>query len=376
MFKGWAAYASAQVPLAVAGFGVFGCGVGRSGKPLRDLPPLGRPEEFRDALTAWFRECGKEYPWRRTRDPYRVLVSEIMLQQTRISTVIEGRYFERFLEVFPDVGSLAGAADGPLLKAWEGLGYYRRVRMLRETARAVVADHGGCFPSDECELLRLPGIGPYTAAALRAFAFGLSAVVVDGNVARVLARIMDWRESVDGGEGMRRVKGWAARLADPVKPWEYHSALMELGQTHCRPAVVECGVCPVARFCKTRAPLSLPVKVARPRPERIEEHALWVRDRSGRVLLHCEAGARRTGLWKLPLRDASDLGGVPVVYEASYGITRFRVSLAVYGVDAGVVPELREGDAWISVEDLPGLAMAAPFRRAVERLLASTAKGM
>jgi A/G-specific adenine glycosylase len=322
------------------------------------------PEGFRGALGDWFVREGRDYPWRRRRDAWGILVSEVMLQQTQIATVLGRGYYTRFLEVFPDPSACALAEDGPLLKAWEGLGYYRRARMLRETARAVVARGG--FPEEVEELMGLPGVGRYTAGALRAFAFDLPAVLVDGNVARVLARVMDFREEVDGPAGLKQVWGWAEELADGVRPRIYHAALMELGQRICRPGVPDCMGCPVARFCKTREPERLPVKRAKVAVTEVVEHALWVRDGRGRVLLHREGGKRREGLWKLPTREEGEVGVLKVVHESRYSITRYRVALRVYG---GRRVKAREGEEWHEVEGVGDLAMASPFRRVVEFLL-------
>ncbi len=325
---------------------------------------------FRKALVAWFDRHGKDYPWRRTRDPYEVLVSEVMLQQTQVATVLGKGYYTRFLEAFPDVQRLAAAADAPLLKAWEGLGYYRRARMLRETARAVVAHHGGVFPSDADLLQSLPGLGRYTAGALRAFAFQLPAVLVDGNVARVLARLMDFHGQVDSVAGSRQVWAWAEELADAKRPSAYHAALMELGQTLCRPKSTACLECPVSAFCATRDPLALPLKKSRVSITELDEHALWLRDRRGRVLLHHEQGKQRTGLWKLPLREPAQMAGLPVISESRYGITRYRVTLKVHdGSRMKPRPVLDDGDCWVAKDEISGLAMAAPFRKVVEQLL-------
>ena len=264
-------------------------------KPPFEQSALSNREPFRKALSAWFRKNARDYPWRRTRDPYAILVSEIMLQQTRIPTVLGKGYYTGFLETFPDVQTLAHAADGPLLKAWEGLGYYRRARMLRETAKAVTQLHGGVFPSETSDLLKLPGIGPYTAGALRAFAFGLPAVLVDGNIARVLSRLMNSPLPVDETTGLKKIWSWAEQLADPVEPRIHHAALMELGQTICRPGIPDCHACPVSRFCKTRKPENLPVKNRKTSITAVEEHAVWLRDRQRRVLLEQERGSRRTG---------------------------------------------------------------------------------
>lgn len=325
---------------------------------------------FRETLCAWFAKDGKDYPWRRTQDPYEVLVSEVMLQQTQIATVLGKGYYTRFLAAFPDVHRLAEAEDAPLLKAWEGLGYYRRARMLRETGRAVIAEHGGKFPHELDALMALPGIGRYTAGALRAFAFGLSAVVVDGNVIRVLARLMDFPDAVDESAGLKRIQSWAEELADSRRPRVYHSALMELGQTICKTGTPDCMACPVSRFCQTKNPSVLPVKSRKVAVTTVDEHALWLRDRKGRLLLHHESGKRRTGLWKLPLRSAAEIAKLPLLAAHRYTITRYRVDLRVHDGNApGVTFHASAGDAWTDPAEIPALAMAAPFRRVIERLL-------
>lgn len=339
-------------------------------KPACERPVGKNRLRFQRELRGWFAREGKDYPWRRTRDPYAVVVSEVMLQQTRIATVLERGYYTRFLQAFPDVHALAGASDEELLKVWEGLGYYRRVRMLRSMAQAVVERHGGVFPRELGELLELPGVGRYTAGALRAFAFELPAVLVDGNVMRVVARLFDLRGDPADGGFVKRIWEQAAWLADDGHPREYHSALMELGQTYCRVGSPDCGSCPVASFCITRQPDLVPGKKSRKPAEQVTEHAVWYRDRRGRVLLHRESGSRRTGLWKLPLRERDEVKGLRVLSETMYSITRYRVCLRV--VDGGVVKKgevEREGDVWCDAPDLEALAMAAPFRRVVEKLL-------
>ncbi|MGL5016729.1 MAG: A/G-specific adenine glycosylase [Luteolibacter sp.] len=328
---------------------------------------------FREALAGWFAENGRDYPWRRTREPYAVLVSEVMLQQTQIATVLGRGFYTRFLESFPDVETLATAADEPLLKAWEGLGYYRRARMLRETARAVILHHGGEFPSDLESLMKLPGVGRYTAGALRAFAFDAPAAVVDGNVARVLSRVMDFSAPVDDTAGQKQMWEWAEALADPQRPRIYNSALMELGQKICRPGVPDCLSCPVAGFCKTRSPEVLPVKRQKSTITAVDEHALWLTDKNGRLLLHRESAKRREGLWKLPTRPAAELSSLPVLAEHPYTITRYRVTLRVHDGTSltGKFPTA-PGEIWQEPADVLALAMPSPFRRVIERLLRET----
>jgi A/G-specific adenine glycosylase len=336
-------------------------------KPRFERSPLEAPDDFRIALGDWFSGEGKDYPWRRTSDPYAVLVSEMMLQQTRVAHVLGKGYFTRFLEEFPDVKSLAAADDSRLLKAWEGLGYYRRARMLRATAAAVLNDHGGIFPDDNAALLALPGIGPYTAAALLSFAFGKPSALVDGNVDRLLSRLMVDAAPIDASATRKRHTKWARALCDPQNPRRHHYAMMELGQTLCRPGVPRCELCPVAKFCEARDPQNLPIKKKRAEVTVLSEHAIWLHDAEGRVLLHRESGSRRNGLWKLPLRSQQECAGSPLIFSDTYTITRYKVLLNVH---AGAGHQPGEGDEWISREELASIPMAAPFRRAIQRLLA------
>lgn len=340
-------------------------------KPRHQMSATAGRDAFRQALADWFKRHGRDYPWRRTHDPYHILVSEVMLQQTQIATVLDKGYYSRFLQTFPDVASLAAAADEPLLKAWEGLGYYRRAGMLRDTARAVLASHAGRFPQEKESLLKLPGIGPYTAGALRAFAFGQPAVLVDGNVSRVLSRLMNFTKPIDDTPGQKQIWKWAESLADDNRPAIYHAALMELGQTLCRPGTPDCQSCPVSKFCKTRTPEKIPFKSRKTTVTPVNEHALWLRDRDGRLLMQQESGKRRTGLWKLPLREKPDLAHLPVIAIHTYAITRYRVLLHVHNGDSeNREPAIAPGDRWVSEDEISTLAMAAPFRKVIEKLLA------
>jgi A/G-specific adenine glycosylase len=339
-------------------------------KPRMKSEALKSRESFREALVSWFSDTGKDYPWRRTTEPYEILVSEVMLQQTQIATVLGKGFYPRFLKAFPHVDALAAADDERLLKAWEGLGYYRRVRMLRDTARAVIERHKGKFPTEAEALMKLPGIGRYTAGALRAFAFNLPAALVDGNVARVLSRVMDFSAPVDAAAGQKQIWEWAEDLADPVQPRAYHAALMELGQRICRPGLPDCLGCPVVDFCRTREPERLPVKQQKTRITAVDEHALWVRDKGGRLLLHREAGKRREGLWKLPTREAAFVSKLPVLAEHRYTITRYRVTLRVHD-GARLAKELQPqlDECWQHPNEVLELAMPSPFRRVIEQLL-------
>jgi len=205
---------------------------------------------FRKNLTGWFHEYRRDLPWRRTKDPYRIWLSEVMLQQTRVAVVIP--FYERFLERFPTAQELADAPEQEVLRLWAGLGYYSRARNLQKAARQIVADHGGRFPDGREETLKLAGIGDYTSAAVLSIAYGKPLAVLDGNVARVLARIAGMRGDLRAGGRWQKLQHWADELLDPADPGEWNEAMMELGATVCTPRSPQCLVCPVAEFCAAR----------------------------------------------------------------------------------------------------------------------------
>jgi A/G-specific adenine glycosylase len=205
---------------------------------------------FRANLLAWFREFQRDLPWRRTRDPYRIWLSEIMLQQTRVAAVVP--YFEKFLERFPDVRSLAEAPQEEVLRLWSGLGYYTRARNLQRAAQIIVVKHGGEFPRELDAALALPGIGAYTAAAILSIAYGEKLAVLDGNVARVLARIEAVRGDLREGTRWKELQSGASRLLSPESPGDWNQAMMELGATLCTPRAPQCLLCPVATYCRAR----------------------------------------------------------------------------------------------------------------------------
>ncbi len=343
-------------------------------KPAFRALPLDHPDGFRAALVRWFDEEGLDYPWRRTHDPYAILVSEAMLQQTQVATVLQRRYFENWMAAFPDPASLAGASEDAVLKAWEGLGYYRRARNLQKAAQAISDRWDGCFP-DSYEAIRdLPGVGDYTAGAVMAFAFDQPAPMVDGNVGRVLARLFDDETPVDSAEGRSRLVSWSAKLVDPDRARRFQSGIMELGQRVCLPKRPLCTACPVAGFCATKRPESLPVKRKRAKVEAVAEHVLWVRD-GGRVYLERESGSRRRGFWRLPeVGEAWGDGREPLL-RFEYGITRFRVTLSIYGAEASAVEDRGQGGKWCTDEEVEALALAAPYRKAWLRLRESATGG-
>src|SRR5215471_3651169 len=212
--------------------------------PSRDLP------RFRRNLLGWFREFQRDLPWRRCPDPYRVWLSEIMLQQTRVAAVVP--YYQRFLERFPNLRALAAAPEQEVLRRWSGLGYYRRARNLQKAAQQIVREHGGEFPSRREAVLGLRGVGNYTAAAILSIAFEKKHAVLDGNVARVLARLGAVRGDLRARPRWQRLQNSANAYLDRKSPGDWNQAMMELGATLCAPKSPQCLLCPVAQFCEGR----------------------------------------------------------------------------------------------------------------------------
>lgn len=355
--------------------------------PLHDLPA------FQEALGKWFRHFARDLPWRRTEDPYAIVVSEFMLQQTQVKTVIP--YYQRWLAAFPDFATLAAASEERVLSLWQGLGYYSRARSLHRLAQAVAALDE--FPRDPAAIRALPGIGPYTAGAICAFAFDQPVPAVDGNIARVLARLFHVTDPVDSTAGLARIWELATAIL-PVGPGggrEQVGAIMELGAVVCLARKPLCLLCPVQEHCAGRAELGmdgvskLPVKKPRSTPEIRDQHAILAHDTSGRVLLQQAAGPLWEGMWHLPLLAAKPEGGI-AQHGHRFGITRYRVDLEVFTTNTDLSLEewasrcipfrLKESEssespgtpqrlAWFPLEEVADLPIPAPHRRALGRLI-------
>ena len=321
------------------------------------------PKLFRAQLASWFQREGRDLPWRRTRDGYAVLVAELMLQQTQVATVIP--YFERWVRRFPDITALAAATEPEVLSLWQGLGYYARARNLHRTAQQVVARFGGALPRDPALLATLPGVGRYTAGAVAAFAFDLPVAAVDGNIARVIARLIDLRLPIDTEPGQGIVWKVAAELL-PKRAGRLHtSALMELGALLCVARRPRCPACPVRRHCAAPAPEQLPKKRARPARVELDEPCAWIFQRR-RLLLEQQSGSRWRGLWKLPRLAAAPSPARPLL-ALRYPFTHHRVTLRIFR--RGDPRQIAADQAWIRTADLDTLAVAAPHRRAITHLL-------
>jgi A/G-specific adenine glycosylase len=253
---------------------------------------------FRSRLLDWYVRNGRDLPWRRDQDPYRVWISEIMLQQTRVAAVIE--HYKKFLKRFPTIEKLAAAREASVLAAWSGLGYYRRARMLHAAAKQIVKEYAGRFPANAKDLRALPGIGRYTSAAIASIAYGEPVAVVDGNVERVLARLL--------GKRLGDETSWqtAEALLDRERPGDFNQAMMELGATICLPRQPLCLMCPVNSWCATRGELEKVEKGTRQVKKEIH-YTLDCRDRSVFLVQRPTDASLMPGMWELPEMAGSEI---------------------------------------------------------------------
>jgi A/G-specific adenine glycosylase len=262
---------------------------------------------FQRSLLRWYSSHQRDLPWRKNHDPYRVLISEFMLQQTRVETVIP--YFLRFLELFPNLESLAGANQQNVLRAWAGLGYYSRARNLLSTARHILRDFGGQIPSSREALLKLPGLGPYTAGAVASLAFNRPVPALDGNVRRLLGRLFpDMPPSPAASSRVKMEKFWEGWIPSG-RASDFNQALMDLGATICTPSRPRCPECPVEKFCSSRGR----IQKKKPQPKKVREEKWIVAlvERKGCLLIHRqEEKGLLEGLWQFPtlVLDREDKG--------------------------------------------------------------------
>lgn len=328
--------------------------------------------KFQEKLLGWFRAHLRELPWRASRDAYRVWVAEIMLQQTRIAAVLP--YYDRFLERFPNVESLAEAREAEVLKLWSGLGYYSRARNLHRAAKEIVARHSGTFPREVEAALALPGVGRYTAGAVLSIAYDVPLAVLDGNVARVLARLGAVRGDLRADGRWQRLGETAQRLLPRGAAGDWNQALMELGETICTPQSPRCDECPVSRWCRARE-LGLVDEIPAPRRKRapvsMKIAAAILRDPRGRTLLVKDPGAHDhvlfSRMWQFP--------AVAVARNAKTELAEhLRATLGVdctNGASLEALPAARHGVTFRNITLLPFLARVARLpRRPRTRILA------
>ncbi|MBA3651733.1 MAG: A/G-specific adenine glycosylase [Chthoniobacterales bacterium] len=316
---------------------------------------------FRRSLRRWFRLRGRDLPWRRTRDPYAILVSEFMLQQTQVATVIP--YYQRWLARFPDFAALARANESEVLHAWQGLGYYARARNLHAAARFVREHFHGELPTDVASIAQLPGIGRYTAGAIASFAFDLSEPIVEANTGRVLARLTNLQIPIETTAARAHLWQAATALLPVRRGGEHNSSLIDLGALVCLPRQPRCGECPVRRFCRAKQPALLPIRRKRPATVHLtESHSLA--HSAGRVLLE-QSRERWRGMWILPRLPAAP-ACLPLL-SLDFPFTHHRITLAVFSHPAPTQPN--ENQQWFLLPELAGLPVPSPHRRALAQLL-------
>ncbi|HUY35630.1 MAG TPA: A/G-specific adenine glycosylase [Pirellulales bacterium] len=360
-----------------------------------DWPTADWKRRFRRRLLGWFRRAARDLAWRQSRDPYRVWVSEIMLQQTQVATV--SAYFPRFLAAFPHVAALAAVPEEDVLRQWEGLGYYRRARQLHRAAGVIVREHAGRFPSDFDAIRALPGIGRYTAGAIASIAFDLRRPILEANTIRLLSRLVAYRGDPRQAAGQKLLWTLAAELLPKSGCGEFNQALMELGSLVCAPRQPHCQECPLSALCPThRDGLQQLVPLVRQKPpaEAVREAAVVVRRRGRVLLLRRGDGGRWAGLWDFPrfplaspgqvdrtdelIAGVRALTGVVVrplrkLTTLKHGVTRFRITLDCHLADyvsrprgAGRAVEI----AWVMPAALEGYPLNVTGRK-LGRLVAT-----
>ncbi len=356
------------------------------------LPTDAHHRAFRHDLIAWFRRAAREMPWRSTDDPYRTWLSEVMLQQTRVDQATP--YYHRFVDAFPTVHDLAAAPLDDVLRLWEGLGYYSRARNLHRAARMIVADFGGRFPDVYDDARKLPGVGPYTAAAVLSIAFGKPHAALDGNVTRVLTRVFTIAEDARSHAVRKRLQSLADALLDRSRPGTFNEAMMELGATVCTPSAPRCPACPLRTVCgawAAAAPEAYPVRSTKaPRPHYDVAVGL-IFNATGEVLIQKRPeDGLLGGLWEFPggkvepgetfeaacRREVREELGIDVAVESafhrlSHAYTHFKITLHAFRcrLVAGV-PRSPGGQPvrWVAVEALPEYAFPRANRRLIEHL--------
>lgn len=343
-------------------------------------------QRFHRRLRRWFKAHARDLPWRETTDPYAVWISEVMLQQTQVQTVLG--YYRRFLAQLPDIAALAGAPEEQVLRLWEGLGYYRRARQLHAAAKQIVAEHDGQFPTQLDDVYRLPGIGRYTAHAVLCFARGERLPIVEANTQRLYARLLEFDEPLSGSAAQRRLWEFAEWLLPKSNVATINQALMELGSLVCTPKSPDCPTCPVRDLCGTFASgrqQEIPHGKKKTEYESRIEVAWVVRDVAGRtVVRHCQSDERWAGLWDFPryhpgpdtvelaversARQLSNDLGQPVEPDTilctiQHGVTKYRISLQVLEAKTVGSTRLPAHWRWVTAAELAELPLNQTARK-------------
>jgi A/G-specific adenine glycosylase len=346
-------------------------------------------------LLRWYGVHARDLPWRRDRDPYRVWLSEVMLQQTTVAAVQP--YFQRFVAKLPAIAALAAAREEQVLRLWEGLGYYRRARQLHRAAKMIVAEHGGRFPSDADAVRRLPGIGRYTAGAILSIAFDQPLPILEANTVRLLSRLLAFRGETRSAAGLRLLWHAAETLLPRRQAGQLNQALMELGSQVCKPREPSCEKCPVATMCPThRDGLHevIPALAPKPRVEEVREAAVVVRRRGRVLLVRCRDGERWAGLWDFPRfacdgtngsttelrsqvlrRTAVAIGSPRPLVTIRHTVTRFRITLECFeapGREGSGRRHLPGDIKWLKPADLADYPLSSTGRKLARMIVAQS----
>ncbi len=343
------------------------------------------PLLFQESLLSWFDQYKRDLPWRRTRDPYAIFVSEMMLQQTQVKTVIP--YYERFLQELPDWESLAKAKEEKVLKLWEGLGYYRRARNLRAAAQKIIRDYAGRLPDTMEGILEIPGVGPYSAGAVLSIAYQKPYPVVDGNVIRVFSRLFLIKGNLKTGEGHKKVWEWAEKLVSRQRPGDFNQAVMELGATLCLSENPQCLLCPLLNRCPAAQGGLQSVFPHALKPSATVEvpmSALFI-ERKGKVLVKKRSQNEKwlKGMWEFPSAGGKNFeearrklaGDLKVrarrkpMLEVRHQITRHKIRLRLFGASAPRRLPLSGGFQWVALSRLQKLPFASAQGKLREWLL-------
>jgi A/G-specific adenine glycosylase len=359
-------------------------------------PSLTRPvlRKLRKSLQAWYTEHGRELPWRLTHDPYRIWISEIMLQQTTVVAVIP--YFERFLARFPTIEDLAAADETEVLRHWEGLGYYSRARNIHKAAQHVTSQLSGVFPQLVDELQNLPGIGRYTAGAIRSFAFNLPAPIVEANTLRLYCRLLGFDGDPRSRAGQLALWKFAEELVPDEHPGPFNQALMELGSVICTPANPNCPACPVSFACQaflTKRQREIPQPAVRPEITAVTELSVVVRRGDRFLLYHRAPGERWAGLWDFPRFACAEAGQAPLRQPASieqklahdlgikvrveelltelrHSVTRYRITLRSYLAEyqTGEILDSAGEYRWLTAAEIHAYPLSVTGRKLAKLL--------
>ncbi len=359
----------------------------------------GQIEAFRNALLTWYEAHGRDMPWRRSRDPYAVWISEIMLQQTRVDQVRP--YYGRFMNRFPTVADLGEAPLEDVLKAWEGMGYYARARNLHRAARQIVEAHSGKIPDDPAQISALPGIGPYTAAAILSIAYGRDCPAVDGNVIRVLSRLFHLTDDPAAAATKKKTAGLAERLLLKGRAGDFNQAMMELGATVCTPRQPGCGACPVSSLCLACQLLPDPSVLPRRQPRKRRPHyhvaAGIVRRGDEMLIVRRPLEGLLGGLWEFPggiseqeaarkeflVSEMNQVLGIDIRVDRAFAVVRhafthFEITLhGYYCTYLGGKARYRTGNdcRWVSFDALEDFAFSRAHRRLIKALAKEDSPG-